>query len=325
MNRNVLNKIEDIIEEAFEVIDVKDTPMMPDGLAAKRSVFHLKLEIDARDQYIAKLRKTLNNPEELKVIMRDKTKLKKLTTEFKKAKIDKLPKNVVVPAEKNLGDGMGINQKILAKYINIDNLEFVGKGISSIIFKHPTKSKKVLGITIDPHKIKWLDANSDSFKFNLLHSFIYDKGNKAYIFEMKKFDKFFSDRKMSAENMNLVFSDVIHPFLKLQSRKGFANVTVKDLDWIMEPIADKQLLSILQNLKKTFSNGEILDLHGGQWAEDETGKIVLFDPIIDKRIFNRLGSPGELDLSIKMKQFLKDIFKNPKDQEKILKKVLKNE
>jgi len=321
-----MKKIDKLVEEAQKTLDVNTKPYMSDSQAGSLSPFQLKLLIDAKDKYIKDLERTLNNPDKLKKIIKDRTKLAKVSKELKETKkkfVENLPEHKAIPNKADLADTYSINKTIINKYLNIDKLEFLGSGVSTLIFKHPSKKDMVLGVTIDPYKMKWLNADKEAFKFKMLHQFDYDRGNKAYIFEMKKFDKFFDTRKMSKGNMNIVFSDVIYPFLKLQNRKGFDGVTIKDLDWIMEPITDKHLLSILKKLKSTFNSNEILDLHGGQWADDEKGNIVLFDPVIDDRIFNRTSPAGSLDLSMQVENFIDKLFKADKDKEKILKKILR--
>jgi hypothetical protein len=175
---------------------------------------------------------------------------------------------------------------------------------------------------VDDDKIKWLQANRKLFDFTLIDQQDYSPGNKIYIYTMKKFDKLYK-KGMSDYNKKRVYEDVIIKYNVLRNKKGFDGVQVKDLDFIMYDIDDLEIKDILKKLKKTFPSNKQLDLHGGQWGEDENGNLVLFDPVFSTKVVNKMEDFNDLGLGTKLSIFLSELFDKSKSQEiKTVKKLI---
>jgi hypothetical protein len=328
-----MRKIDLLIEGAFKKprkfkeTKLDKNPQMDDTYASWLTHFQLKLEIDQRDKYINKLEKILNNKVKLKKVIHNKSemdRLQKALDKFhKKELVPDFERDVVkqVPNRKKLGLVTGVNAVTLNKFLKIDSLEQLGKGISTIIFKHPYKKDKILALCTDAKKIDWFEANKELFGYKFITEMEYERSNRLYIYEADKINKFLAERDLSAYRTSLIYTEVVAPYTFLANKTSH-EVTVKDLDWIMKPISDKELLGILRKVKEVFSPNDAIDLHGDQWGENKRGQLILFDPVIDTRLFNNLNNENTLSWKTKLKHFWEKLTtKKDSEIEKIIKKI----
>ncbi len=306
----------------FSNIFLDKDPEFADDYAVTLTPLELKLHIDKRDKYIKKLEKTLNDKNKLKKIITDKAEMDKLQEVLNKIAKKEIVGNLKDKEEKEdvsgretMGADFGIGEANLNNLLKIDRLESIGQGVTTIVFKHPKNKKKVIAVTLDAKKIGWLEANKKLFGYTYISKFNYEKGNEAHIFTMNKIDKFFENRDFPIQKMNLIYSEVIVPYYYIVDKKGEAQV--KDIDWIIKYMDNIELINILKKVKATYSSNDTLDLHDGQWGLDSNGKILLFDPIIDKRIFSKVNDNNTLNWKITIKHFINDIiFKDEKSERK---------
>ncbi len=316
----------------FKEVFLDKDPQMGDSIAAQLTPLQLKINIDKRDKYIDELEKILSNKSKLKKIISSKEEMNKLQTALdklhKKEIIPDFEKEIVnkIPDNKTLNNYFGITPGGLNKMLKIDRLEAIGKGVTTIVFKHPKNKKKVISITTDTKKLDWMEANKDLFDYQYITEIDYERGNKAHVFTMKKINKFFERRDLSAAKMNLIHSEVVVPYFYLVNKKSFDAVAVSDIDWIIEYMSDKELIDILKKVQKVYKSTDSIDLHGGQWGEDEQGRILLFDPVIDNRVFDKTGTPNIMSWKGAIKNFASKMFgsdSEKKERESIIKLLMR--
>lgn len=316
----------------FKELFLDKDPKMSDQAAAHLSPLQLKINIDKRDDYIEKLEKILQDKNKLKKIISSKSEMDKLQTALDKLHqkdiLPKLEDDIKAPDKMRLDAHFGITPGGLNRMFKIDRLEAIGKGITTIVFKHPENKKKVIAITTDAKKLDWMEANKDLFGYQYIMEVDYERGNKAYVFIADKIEKFFERRDMSAAKMELIYSEVVVPYFYLVNKKSFDKVHVSDIDWIIEHMSNIELINILKKVKKVYKSNDIIDLHGGQWGEDLSGKILLFDPVIDRRVFSKTKEDNTMSWAGTIKNFTNKLFgskSEKKEREKIIKLLTRNQ
>jgi hypothetical protein len=288
---NLEYKIENLINEAF--INFSHSP------------YKLREEIKKARKALASRDKILGSIKELEKrieLLKDKDPAKE-----RKLKKD-LQKQISNMESTNYTEYGLVDKDVLQKILNVKKLKEIGTGYTSIIFNDPIKKGNILGFTLDDSKIKWMQANKEIFNFQLIDTIPYSTGNQLFIYTAEKLKKTMSNGKMSKRHQEIIYDDVITKYYYLKNRQGFYNVTIKDMDFILKGVEDRELKDILEKLEKTFSNDEVLDLHQGQWGETQKGKIILFDPIISKRAMNPTEDFNKLDLKTEFVFMLEKIF-----------------
>ncbi len=317
----------------FKEIFLDKDPQMDDAYSAGMTPLQMKVNVDKRDKYINKLEKILGDKNKLKKIIADKSEMDKLQTALdtlhKKEILPDFEKEIVdeIPDRKQLNAHFGITPGGLNKMLRIDRLEAIGKGVTTIVFKHPKNKKKVISITTDTKKLDWMEANKDLFGYQYITEIDYERGNKAHVFTMDKINKFFERRDLSAAKMDLIYSEVVVPYFYLTNKKSFDSVHVSDIDWMIEHMTDKELISIMKKVKSVYKSTDIIDLHGGQWGEDAQGRLLLFDPVIDRRVFDKTNTPNVMSWKGTIKNFTNKLFgseSEKKEREKIIKLLMRN-
>ena len=119
--------------------------------------------------------------------------------------------------------------------------------------------------------------------------------------------------------MRDIYDEVVTKFKHMVYRQNYSRV--KDLDYIIHGVSNLQLKNVLEKLKDTFSDNDILDLHEGQWGESKNGKIILFDPVLSTRSFNGVDDLNDLDLKTEFSLLLEKVF--DKSNSSYLKKIKK--
>lgn len=199
----------------------------------------------------------------------------------------------------------------------------IGVGYTSYIFDHPLNRKKIIGFTVDDQKIKWYQANKKEFGFDLIDTQPFTSGNYIYIYSMFKIKKLYTNNKMSAANQKAVYENAILKYTSLKNKTGFDEVQVKDIDFFMYDTINREIKDIFLKLKKTFSQNTILDLHHGQWGEDDNGKIILFDPVFSLTSINQIKNFNTLGTGAKLSIFISELFDRSNSNEiKKIKKLL---
>jgi len=274
------NRIQQLIEET--------------QLQYSNSPFNLREEIKRGNDIIRKKDKVLGSIKELEKRIKA---LKKLKDDKKvRAAKQELKKQINITNSSQYYEYGLIDTETLQGLLNTKKLKQIGSGYTSIVFNDPIKKGKVLVFTLDESKVKWMQANKQLFDFQMIDTIPYTAGNILYIYSVEKLTKTYANKKMSTKKRQMIYDDVINKYMYLKSRKGFNSTTVNDLDYIITGIDNIELKNILEKLKDTFGNSEILDLHGGQWGENKAGKIILFDPIISSKAINSVDELNDLDL-----------------------------
>ncbi len=324
LDKNILKLLTENKKE--EIIFLDKNPKLSDYSAAQMTPLELKINIDKRDKHIEKLEKILTNEKKLKKIISSKVEMDKLQSALNKLKKEEilpslrkeLRKNI--PGQETLGVDFGISSTTLGDLLKIERLETIGQGVTTIVFNHPKIKNRVIAVTLDTKKLDWLEANKELFGYTYITKIDYDKGNEAHVFTMNKIHKFFDDRDFPAHKMNLIHSEVIVPYFYISSKKG--EVEVKDIDWIIEHMDNKELIDILKKVQNVYKPNDILDLHGGQWGMDSKGKILLFDPVIDRRIFSKIHENNTKSWKTVIKHFFQELFES-KDKKNERQKIIK--
>jgi len=216
-----------------------------------------------------------------------------------------------------------IDKDVLYRKYNLKKLKRIGDGYTSYIFDSPIDKNKIVGFTVDNQKIKWLNDNKKEFQFHLIDTIKITVSNNLYVYTMKKIETKFT--KLSKKHQQILMDEVISKYFDLRKKKGFNNVTIKDLDYIMYNITDIELKTILEKLKKTFSNTAILDLHQNQWGEDSGGNLLLIDPVFSNKPVNEIEDFNTLDIKTQFSLLVNNLFNesNSKEAKAILKKIRK--
>ncbi len=298
----VSEKIERLIEEVSQ----------SQGLTTyeNRTPIELVTELANADQKLSKLTKKFNNKKELK---KQLELLNKIPDQKLFGVMQKIKEGERSPYFGHQHENLVDLEKLKHKF-NLTKIKKLGAGYTTFVFAHPKDTKKILGFTVDNDKIKWMQANKKEFDFNLIDSQPYTSGNDIYIYTMKKYNKLYDDG-MSLVNRKKIYEDVIIKYVMLKDKKGFSGTTIKDVDSIIHNVTDPSIKKILLKLKSTFPNNGILDLHSGQWGEDDKGNIVLFDPIISNKSVNKTDDFNKLGLNLKFSLFLSEVFDRSKSKE----------
>lgn len=153
-------------------------------------------------------------------------------------------------------------------YKEIEAMEFIGSGATTLAFKKPNKPGRVYCYTIDKSKLKWLAADK-SFKYKLLSIKEYN-GVKIYKYKMVPLTGLTIDDKSYIKNMLLRFISLLEVNKKLHP---------KDLLPIL-PFTNYEFRKLIKEIISVYGDSDdYIDIHHKQFMRDKKGRYKLLEVI----------------------------------------------